>query len=999
MKPTDTNRISAAPGWTGRATVVATLPALLAAMAMAQPATPPPQQQRQAQSPQQAPAPATAPAANATPSGEIIELSPFSVSAEEDTGYQATNTTSGSRLATSLKDTAASISPFTPEFLSDIAATNVTEMLAYATNAELNAGDAEGAGFNNPRDINSAGGEPFRIRGIPANVSTDYVENAAPQDLYNIERAEVASGANSILFGSGDAGGLVSLSTKKASLNRNRYVGQMQVGSWDFTRFTADLNQVLLPKTLAIRLNGLYQNSKGWRDYQYSDQERYTAGVTYRPFSRTTINASYEDGIAKNSIGLGWNASDQFTVWDATGRTATDTLPTPVTSAQAVGLVSLGANQRFTFFTQDGSVHNLRNELRTTTAPQAASTLLPPSIFPYDVNWAGPETQLARDFNNAQVTVEQRVTDDLTLQAAWFHNETDARARSFIYQGNVMDLLGDPNLTIPAQSGTGTVPNPRARQVYLEAGQNGDRTLTENEIKRLTAAYSLDAGRWFGEHRFAGMWENAVQDRATRSEREILVNQNNQPVQNVTAPENAQNLLIRRTYLTEGDYATYALHGLYEPVAPFTYLGNTLSSRKITTGELFSRKDIDTMMLAAQSTWWSRPERRWFPRFTTTLGYRRDEIQYFDTTSGRVLAGDPRLASGERILNEVGAIPGFNRNDITATTKTAGGVLQVTKRVSLLYNQSSNVGAPRFDRRILPDGRIPPTPEGENREYGLMIDLLGDDRYFARINYFDTAQVGDAAVSPSGAVTNAQALGRSQTLAVLDAFVAAGRMTQADSDLQRFNWNAAIIDTATTGYEFELVGNPTRNWTIRANYSHSERGRENFFEEGRTFFAAKFQEWRALAGNDPALRATVETAITEIQQEEIDDRAAAQEQGFGSIPHKATVTSRYRFSEGPLRGLFAGGSVRYQSKVFAQRDTTTGREYWSNESVYVDAFTGYKVRVPFLARAQLTLQLNVRNLTNSYLATTARWNADFSGPRRLYLREPRSWRMSATLEF
>ena len=71
-------------------------------------------------------------------------------------------------------------------------------MLAYAANAELNAGDAEGPGCNNPRDINSAGGEPFRIRGIPANVSTDYVENAAPQDLYNIERAEVASGANSI---------------------------------------------------------------------------------------------------------------------------------------------------------------------------------------------------------------------------------------------------------------------------------------------------------------------------------------------------------------------------------------------------------------------------------------------------------------------------------------------------------------------------------------------------------------------------------------------------------------------------------------------------------------------------------------------------------------------------------------------------------------------------------------------------------------------------------
>lgn len=89
---------------------------------------------------------------------KAVELSPFEVRSDDDVGYQAMNTTSGSRLGTALRDTAASISPFTPEFLSDIAATNVNEMLAYAANAELNSGDAEGAGFNNPRDFNSAGG-------------------------------------------------------------------------------------------------------------------------------------------------------------------------------------------------------------------------------------------------------------------------------------------------------------------------------------------------------------------------------------------------------------------------------------------------------------------------------------------------------------------------------------------------------------------------------------------------------------------------------------------------------------------------------------------------------------------------------------------------------------------------------------------------------------------------------------------------------------------------
>ena len=929
---------------------------------------------------------------------EVLKLSPFEVSADDDVGYQAANTTSGSRLNTSLKDTAASITAFTPEFLADIGATSVTDMLAFATNAELNAGDAEGAGFNNPRDFNSRGGEPFRIRGIPANVSTDYVQTAIPQDLYNVDRAEVASGANSILFGSGDAGGIVALSTKKARVDRNRYVGKVVASSWDSWRYEADLNQVLIPRRLAIRVNGLYEEMGSWREFEYNNQKRYTVGLTFKPFKNTTISASYEDGLADKSVGLRWNVTDQYSVWNATGRTVTDTIPTPAANAQAGGLVAFNNNQRFTYYTQDGFVTNLRARLQTTITPRPASTLLPLSVFPVTVNWAGPEVWLKRDFNAGQVVIDQQVGDRLSLQGGYYRNFTDSRARTFFYNSNNMDLYGDPNLNLLAPSGTGTIANPRAKQVYLESNQRGDTTTTENEVIRLTGVYQLDAG-WLGSHRIAALYENAVTDETTRASREILVNQNNAPVQNVGAPENVQNSVWRRNYLTEGNYSTYALHGLYKPITPFTYLGNTLSSREITTGELISRKDITSYVIAAQSTWINRPGANWFRRLSSTLGYREDKIEYYDTTQGRATAGDPRIASGERILNEVSALPGFNRNDIKATTLTAGAVLAINRRLSLLSNKSSNIGAPRFDRRILPDGRIPPTPEGKNWEAGIMIDLLGDDRYFARFNYFDTSQVGDAAVSPSGAVANAAALGRSQTLEILAEFVRLGRMTQAEADKQGFNWNAALIDTATHGYEFELVGNPTRNWTFRASYSHSLRDRENFFEEGRTFFTAKFEEWRALASGNPELLAFIEQRITTIQDDEIDGRAAGQQQGFGNIPHKANLVSRYAFTEGSLKGAFVGGTVRYQSKVFAQLDTNTGREYYANELVYADAFAGYKFRPSWLRKAQLTLQLNVRNLTNSYLVTTARWNGDFSGPRRLYVRDPRSYRFTGTLEF
>jgi hypothetical protein len=560
----------------------------------------------------------------------------------------------------------------------------------------------------------------------------------------------------------------------------------------------------------------------------------------------------------------------------------------------------------------------------------------------------------------------------------------------------VTEILGDPNPSILAQSGTGTIPNPRGGQLYIETNQNDDRTDTENEIKRLTIAYELKLGKWFGNHRFAGLAENAVQDRHTRSRREILVDQFNRPITNAT-PENAQNLVYRRTYVTEGDFSTYAHTGLYTPLAPFTYNGLTVGPRMINTGELISVKDVESLMLAAQSSWLNG-------KLATTLGWRQDNIVYLDTTSGRVAAGDPRIASGERLVNEVTALPGFDRNKIKADTLTAGGVLHLHKRLSVFYNQSTNTGVPRFNRRILPTGSIPGTPEGEGRDMGVMIDLLGDDRFFARITYFETNQVGDAAVSPSGAVTNAQALGRSQTLAVLAAFRDAGRISQADYDAQSFNWNAAIIDTESEGVELELVANPTPNWTIRANYSHSARDRTNFFAEGKAFFTQKFPEWRALAGNDPVLSALVETSINEIQTEEIDERAAGLEQGFGSIPHKATLTTRYKFSQGRARGAFVGGAMRYQSGAFSQTDTRdpsvggTGKDYFTHSTLFTDAFVGYRFKMPW-RNLPASVQLNGRNIFNSDLVSLARYNADFSGPRRIYLREPRSWRLTLSMEY
>ena len=120
---------------------------------------------------------------------------------------------------------------------------------------------------------------------------------------------------------------------------------------------------------------------------------------------------------------------------------------------------------------------------------------------------------------------------------------------------------------------------------------------------------------------------------------------------------------------------------------------------------------------------------------------------------------------------------------------------------------------------------------------------------------------------------------------------------------------------------------------------------------------------------------------------------------FSSRPHKMNGTIRYKFdNQSRLRGAFVGASARYNGKNFMSWDRETNYIYWGNESLLGDAFAGYRFRIP-RSKIQATLQLNVKNITNSYLASPGRYNDNYTALKRVYLNEPRSWRLTTTLDF
>ena len=955
---------------------------LLAASAIHAAETTAPPPPKSASLPASAPANAAVPDATAAPTSSPVELSPFEVRAEDDSGYQAANTTSGSRLNSRLKDTPAAVSPFTKEFLSDIGATDLESMLAYATNVEREVEDSTN-GFNNPPGRDSTGNDfRFRVRGVAGSSSVNYAQSAVPVDLYNIERAEMTSGPNSILFGLGAPGGTVALASKFAQLRRTTTAAKSVVGSWDYFRHELDHNHVLIRGKLGLRLLGLYQDAKGWRQWDLNEQRRLTGAFSYQPFTKTVIRGSYQGGNSANNTSLPWNAADSVTSWLAGGRPAVDGTAIPTTTA-------FGTGNRYTFVGQDNAVFNFRSELFSQRAP--STTLVSPTLMGYAYNLTGPGGVRTQSFNEWQLKIEQRFSRTVAAEFAYFHN-----VNRILTRGNVnpnLFLTGDPNPNIPSPT-LAVVPNPRARQLYLEDNWSRDPFKDRNEIYRLSASWEPNFGKWFGRHRLAGLAELTKQDRIRRWQNEILVNQDNVAISTATNPEAAANQPWRRRYVTEGDFSTYYAGDPTQTIPSFTIGANTYHSHFAarTRSNSHTIQEAYSLMLAAQSFWLK-------DRLVTTLGYRVDPIEFQTYDQARISdPRDPRYTSGRFALNEWDFNGAIAVNTYRPTTFTAGAVLHVLPRLSVFYNESKNSGTPRLDRTVLPTGKTPPPTEGLGHDVGLMIDVLGDDRLFFRFGAFETRQTKDAAIIPDGlSVNTSTSLGGTAMVNIYNVLLAAGRITQAQFDSELKFYNAATIDAVTKGWEAEFIANPTKTLTLRLGVSYSERKRENFFEEVYGYFAEWEPKWRAAAAGDATLLAAVNQQLA-TAHENIDAMAALQNSGFGTRPYKANLTARYRFTEGRLKGAFVGGAGRYQSRNLTRISQLNGREIWGTPTVFADSFAGYRFTVPG-RKIPMSVQLNIRNMFNSYLVGVGRLNAQENGYLRIYLNEPRNYRLTIGADF
>lgn len=214
---------------------------------------------------------------------------------EEVAGYVAKRSSSATKTDTPIIEIPQSVSVIPRHELDMRSVQNFTEALRYVPGVVVDQFGFEGRGF-----------EYMQMRGFNIGVTGNFrdgMSNAAQglffggfvTDPYALERIDVLRGPTSVMFGRGDAGGIINRIYKKPSATPIREI-EFQYGNFDRKRIAADLGWVSKDEKVMFRLVTLgldsdtqvrYPNTGGDR----AGNERFyiAPSITWRPTVDTTI--------------------------------------------------------------------------------------------------------------------------------------------------------------------------------------------------------------------------------------------------------------------------------------------------------------------------------------------------------------------------------------------------------------------------------------------------------------------------------------------------------------------------------------------------------------------------------------------------------------------------------------------------------------------------------------------------------------------------------------
>ena len=208
------------------------------------------------------------------------ELDPVEVVAPRATAGVVTST--ATRTPTPLRDVPQAVTVVSRALIADQAMQGMADVARYVPGVTMGQGEGN---RDQPTIRGNVSTSTFFVNGMRDDVQ--YF-----RDLYNVERVEALKGPNALIFGRGTGGGVINRVSKEAGWAPVREL-TLQGGSYDTRRGAVDIGQGV-SDAVALRLNGMYENSDRFRRGVNLERYGFNPAVTIAAGSRTRITADYE---------------------------------------------------------------------------------------------------------------------------------------------------------------------------------------------------------------------------------------------------------------------------------------------------------------------------------------------------------------------------------------------------------------------------------------------------------------------------------------------------------------------------------------------------------------------------------------------------------------------------------------------------------------------------------------------------------------------------------
>jgi hypothetical protein len=1101
-----------------------------------------------------APAPAPAPQAPATPAepaidDEVVVLSPFQVTADAFNGYYASQTLAGSRLKMNIDEVASSIQIVTPEFMQDVGASSINELFLFTTSTEasgINGNFSDfSAGTTSTNDegtrINPQGSQ--RVRGISgADLTRNYFLSLIPSDRFNTDSTEINRGANAILFGLGSPAGIVNTQLASARFKNSRQA-RVEVDDQGSLRTELDVNQVVVPGKLAVRVAALRDDTNFYQEPAFEKDERLFGAINARPWKNAQIRGFVEDGgreanrpntIPPSSTIASWFANQPLMVQrmravlaatpGTSGLTVPDNYPliySPIaqswrpnntnsylTTASIPNDVKLAILRNAVIY-QDNNATHPRMIFHPNMSRQIAAVYLPGAINPGGAvgdaaavesnispaianpplamnpdgvgtaptyNYFAPE----QPWRTSPVLIPVSLTNldmfDFTQQMlsgnaafqndSWMHYNA-VFEQTFLDNRAGFELAYDKqsysrDAYVPFQGFTGIFvdlmqdylgqTNPNLGRPFVMDRASLRLQDDERESFRATGFYRFDPerhwkgsrlARWFGQHTFTGVFSTYDQQQDNSSVGQYYRNPTGGFVFNAADPAGSNRRKVNNIiYLGDSILGATSESGVR--LQPLTDQRMWQPGRKVslrtynTTTRTYELIDLETQALvedyARETQAIDTIAATWNASFLDNhviglWGWRQDSVvseRRQAVTGADLLADMATLDTPAALLSRVDRDFRTTSWSVVAKLPERWLRLPLAGRLNAYYGESENFSLSATANDIF--GAQLPSPAGNTKEYGVMLNLL-DSKLVLRLNRYETQVVNSATDSKYSVLANqgilkpyeflleAKALGNQgattpnyaltmDALAKLQAILPASTIAAAGlaSAPVGLDYNRSDVpnlgdtqDVVGKGTELELIYNPTPGWRLALNVANQETIVDNYAPRLEALWALvdpilgpngvvgklryfndpstsppNFMSYAAPVAGDNQMTVAqwIETNVLSSyrNQKKQEGRVSTEQRAW-----RVNLVTNYTFREGRLRGFGAGTAVRWQDGAVIGYPTELvgdtlvadiANPHIAPSITNIDAWLRYNRRFA-KGRLDWTIELRVQNLNHT----------------------------------